>query len=232
MAPKDASARTASSYTTDRQSIRGKNKVRSRGLNKRGAATREAIIEIAREQIADHGLKKTTVGTITAQLGIARPLFYHYFKNMDQVSNAVLTQYTDEFLQQVREWDRERIPGDINNALELGIERWKNIHAVGGLFDPSITHEGNGELYEEFMHQVADRIADYLIQEVIPTFENTPETEYAVTESNKAIWHATLYIFIQGLNALFRAQPDLSTEQAKRLAAYMLQLEAFIPPAE
>lgn len=206
-----------------------KNKIRSQGLNRRGAATRKRIIEIARKQIIDQGLKNTTIGTITAELGITRPLFYHYFKNMDQLSDAVLTQYTDEFLQQVRNWDKERIPGDINNALELGIKHWKNIHVAGTLFGSPIISEGNGEMYEKFIHQAADRIADYIIQEIAPTFSNIPESEYAITEENRADWHGILYVLIQGLNALFRTNPDLSTNQAKRIAAYMLQLEAFIP---
>lgn len=71
----------------------GENKMR---ITKRPDERRKEIVAAARELFALNGFVKTTISDIANRIGIAKGLFYYYFKTKDDVMNAVIEEYIDE----------------------------------------------------------------------------------------------------------------------------------------
>lgn len=64
---------------------------------------RQEIINTAKELFAANGFAKTSVSDIANKIGIAKGLFYYYFKTKNDVMNAVIEQYLDVTEQRVCE---------------------------------------------------------------------------------------------------------------------------------
>lgn len=82
-------------------------------ITKKPVERRAEIVEAARELFAANGFVKTTVNDIAQHIGIAKGLFYYYFKNKDEVMEAVIDDYVDKVAQKVR-----RIAGGEGDFLE------------------------------------------------------------------------------------------------------------------
>lgn len=76
------------------------------------------IIQCARELIEERGLAKTSVAAIAERMNVARTLFYHYFPSKEDLVAAVLDTYVDEFIASLKEWNAQRVEGDIEGALD------------------------------------------------------------------------------------------------------------------
>ena len=77
-----------------------------------GASTRrDDIVEAARELYEERGLSRTTVKDITQRVGVTRSLFYHYFSDKDAVTEAVLDDIVEDFLEALRYWNAGRERG-------------------------------------------------------------------------------------------------------------------------
>ena len=216
----------APAETTDNNSI---HKSRSTGRNERGASTRAKIVAEARKQIAEKGLKNTAPATITTALGIPRPLFYHYFTNMDELSDEVLAMELNKYGEQVRESANTVDPTDIDGAVDGAIALWRKIHNADFLFSDSTSRDGNGELYMRFMDIISNRIATYLVEHVVPNFERNNKTEYQRTFIvPPEHLQEFLYFIVQGLNTLMRSKPDLSDDVLRRIMVQTLRLENFV----
>lgn len=71
-------------------------------ITKKPVERRAEIVDAARELFAVHGFVKTTVNDIAQYIGIAKGLFYYYFKNKDEVMAAVIDDYVGLAAQKVR----------------------------------------------------------------------------------------------------------------------------------
>jgi TetR/AcrR family transcriptional repressor of nem operon len=82
----------------------------------RGKRTRDAIVEAAAELMYVHGVAGTSLDKVLAASGAGKSQMYHYFKNKDQLVEAVIDHYL------------ERILGNQPALLELtswaGLETW------------------------------------------------------------------------------------------------------------
>ena len=79
---------------------------------------REQIIAAARSLYEEKGIDRTSVKDIADRAGITRSLFYHYFSGRDEVTDAILDAYVDTFVAAVREWNAQRVRGDVAGALK------------------------------------------------------------------------------------------------------------------
>ena len=58
---------------------------------------REQIVQTARRIVDEQGPGRLTAEAITQEVGVSRPLLYHYFANMGDLLNAVIDIYALEF---------------------------------------------------------------------------------------------------------------------------------------
>lgn len=74
---------------------------RSRAGRKKKLVGREIIEDRAIELFQVKGVDKTSISEIVQAAGIAKGTFYLYFHDKDELVDAVINRYTQEFLQQV-----------------------------------------------------------------------------------------------------------------------------------
>lgn len=70
-------------------------------ITKKPDERRQEIIDTAKALFAQNGFMKTTISDIASKIGIAKGLFYYYFKTKDEVMAAVIEQYIDEIQKKV-----------------------------------------------------------------------------------------------------------------------------------
>jgi AcrR family transcriptional regulator len=71
----------------------------TRGRDK--SVSRDFIEECAIALFQTKGVEKTSISEVVAKSGIAKGTFYLYFKDKDDLVDAVISRYTKEFLDQV-----------------------------------------------------------------------------------------------------------------------------------
>ncbi len=64
----------------------------------RGQRTRDAIVDAAAELMYVHGVAGTSVDKVLAASGAGKSQMYHYFKNKDQLVEAVIDRYLAQIL--------------------------------------------------------------------------------------------------------------------------------------
>ncbi|WP_394360071.1 TetR/AcrR family transcriptional regulator [Amycolatopsis sp. SB7-3] len=63
-----------------------------------GRMTRDAIVDAAAELMYVHGVAGTSVDKVLAASGAGKSQMYHYFKNKDQLVEAVITRFLENIL--------------------------------------------------------------------------------------------------------------------------------------
>lgn len=64
----------------------------------RGKRTRDAIVDAAAELMYVHGVAGTSVDKVLAASGAGKSQMYHYFKNKEQLVEAVIDRYLERIL--------------------------------------------------------------------------------------------------------------------------------------
>ena len=59
-------------------------------MSKTSEQRREQIVKTAKRIVDKHGPSRLTAEAITQEVGVSRPLLYHYFENMGDLLAAVM----------------------------------------------------------------------------------------------------------------------------------------------
>ena len=166
---------------------------------------RQQIVDAARQLYEEQGLSATTVKDISERCGVARSLFYHYFRDKQEVTSAVIDDFVNDYIESLQLWNEQRTPGDIEGSL-AGVVTVMRV----GVFEHSSfrraldTHE-NASLYLEFINRVADRMAAYFVETTVQDYaQNHPIDIDHVYE--------TFYILIMGICGYVRTHRDAPDE--------------------
>lgn len=188
------------------------------GIDDSAFSRRDEIVEAARNLYETRGLEHTTVKDITEEVGVTRSLFYHYFENKDAVTEAVLDDYVDDFIQLVYYWNESRERYNVRKALEDCIKMLRR-----GVFDKDsfrvdMASNENASLYLRFYSRSAEALARYIT--------DTTAAEYAQYHELK-IDHVyeTFYMPIIGLVGFIRRYPDAPDQLLEDLIAQTLRLD-------
>lgn len=179
---------------------------------------REQIIAAARSLYEERGIDRTSVKDIADRAGITRSLFYHYFSSRDEVTDAILDAYVDTFVAAVREWNAQRVRGDVAGALKTCVAMLRRHLFDEDSFRTDLLRSQNALLYQRFSQQTSHTLAEYLTR--------TTVTEYA-RYRRVEIRHPyeEFYLLIIGLMSYMRTHPDASDELVADLIADTLHLD-------
>ena len=111
---------------------------------------REQIIAAARSLYEERGIDRTSVKDIADRAGITRSLFYHYFSSRDEVTDAILDAYVDTFVADVREWNAQRVRGDVAGALKTCVAMLRRHLFDEDSFRTDLLRSQNALLYQRF----------------------------------------------------------------------------------
>ena len=190
------------------------------------------IIQCARELIEERGLAKTSVAAITERMNVARTLFYHYFPSKEDLVAAVLDTYVDEFIASLKEWNAQRVEGDIEGALDTIVALIRDIWSIAELPEASraeyLILRGkiaakreqyeNASLYLRFINRVADASATYIVETTVADFGRLHEVRIDHI-------YETFYMLILGIVGYMRQHPEGSDDVLKDIIAQTLHFE-------
>ncbi|MDO4291437.1 MAG: TetR/AcrR family transcriptional regulator [Eggerthellaceae bacterium] len=179
---------------------------------------RDEIIDAARTLYEEKGMSRTSIQDITEKVGVARSLFYHYFPNKDAVTSAVLDTYVADFLEAVRYWDAHRTVGEIDEALSGVVRLLRLCLFENDSFHIALASKENAELYIDFVGRVADRVANFMVN-------NTVRDYNALHEVRIEHVYETFYVLFVGLASYLRRNPQADDEVLKDLIAQTLHMD-------
>src|SRR6201996_5489238 len=93
-------------------------------LGPRAARTRMRILAASRELFLKHGYDGTRIGQITAECGISRAGFYTYFRDKQEIFNALGVAAYRAVLNAVAAWDDLPSPGGGSTASREDLANW------------------------------------------------------------------------------------------------------------
>lgn len=77
------------------------------GMASKGEKTRSDIVDSARKLFYQHGYDGTSFSQIVDATGLFRGNIYHYFKTKDDILEAVIESYLDDYRTQMNQWERD-----------------------------------------------------------------------------------------------------------------------------
>ena len=161
---------------------------------------RQQIVDAARQLYEEQGLSATTVKDISERCGVARSLFYHYFRNKQEVTSAVIDDFVNDYIESLQFWNEHRTPGDIEGSL-AGVVTVMRV----GVFEHSSFRRA---------YFVETTVKDYA--------QNHPVDIDHVYE--------TFYILIMGICGYVRTHRDAPDEVLRDIIAQTLHMERETKP--
>ncbi len=139
---------------------------------------REELVDIAEELFLENGYEETPVSDIVKKAQVAQGTFYYYFKSKDEILDAIVDRYLDEFVKEAEEQIRR---GDIN-----AVEKMINFFKSGSRFSldrkrlVNYLHEERNALLHLKIEKRGSSLIIPLLTEVIEqgTREGLFKTEY------------------------------------------------------
>lgn len=166
---------------------------------------REQFIMAALELFAQKGIARTSIGDISAKVGVARSLFYHYFPNKVAIVDAVVNNRVDDFVGQFEDWDTDYDTNHTIRSLNDIIARLRSYIADPDSFSGIVTRENDVILRNQFSIRSAKRLSENYARRKA----NTP-----LEEGHARISHPreSLYMLVVGLISLMIQFPDVPDE--------------------
>ena len=132
---------------------------------------------------------------------------------------TVMDDAIDGFIAELEQWNASRIVGDIEGALDTVAPLFKRLVASGHEL-PSTLTSSSGALYGGFLHNVVQRVAQYICDTTVVDF---------VAHHELRIDHVyeTFYTLIMGLLMYIRTHPDVPDETVKEIIASTLHIEGY-----
>ena len=93
-------------------------------LGPRAARTRDKILAASRELFLKHGYAGTRIGQITAECSISRAGFYTYFRDKQEIFNALGVAAYRSVLNAIAEWDDLPGHGDGSTVSREDLTNW------------------------------------------------------------------------------------------------------------
>ena len=171
-----------------------------------GDERRREILAAVRTVSSELGVSHLSVSAVAKRAGCTRSLFYHYFADMDAAVTAVMDETIDGFISELEQW---------NAVAPL----FKRLVASGHEL-PSTLTSSSGALYGGFLHNVVQRVAQYICDTTVVDF---------VAHHELRIDHVyeTFYTLIMGLLMYIRTHPDVPDETVKEIIASTLHIEGY-----
>jgi AcrR family transcriptional regulator len=163
----------------------------------RGAATRAAILDAARELFAERGYHGCSVDMVLIRAASSKGAFYHHFRDKAAVLEALLAEFEEEGVRRAREWGA-------NIASPLEIIRVSAHNLLAWCTDPYIRQvvltDALSVLGFARWHQIDDRYTldalDRLLQHAVELGElrPLPSTRMTARLINAATNEAALFV--------------------------------------
>jgi AcrR family transcriptional regulator len=122
---------------------------------------RKEFIQAASYVFEKKGVRHATVSDITDVMGVTRSLFYHYFKDKDDIVNATIDEHVYEFAEAFRNWLKTSKSPDKRDRLRQAVTFTRSYLMGEDGYMNTIRSAGNASLLQQFTVRSAKRLATY-----------------------------------------------------------------------
>lgn len=167
---------------------------------------RGQIVSTARRIVDEKGPAHLTAEAITHEVGVSRPLLYHYFANMGDLLGAVIDIYVAEFAERLAAWE-DSAPKDL--AQDAGA--WSL--ALAELLRPNLVDKcplligseqgGCSSAYPQFVAGCANVLATHAVDDASPALAPVARAKNP---------RETLHFALLGLWGMLKACPQTSDD--------------------
>jgi len=185
---------------------------------------REQIVSTARRIVDEKGPAHLTAEAITHEVGVSRPLLYHYFANMGDLLGAVIDIYLAEFAERLGAWEQAAPQG-----LAADPEAWSR--SLAQLLRPELVDAcplligseqgGCSGAYPLYVAGCANVLAAHAVDDASPALAPVARAKNP---------RETLHFALMGLWGMLRAYPQ-TTEDVVASAFSALWFDAPAPAA-
>ena len=132
--------------------------------NRRGARSREAVLDAAERLIAEHGYEAATVAALVKEAGIPPSSIYHYFGSKEGVLLAVMERGAQRFFDELPVADRRAGSQrnhlrTLRDAVASTLERRPDFLRILVVMAAQPPHAGAGEV-----HRVVERVRELALE--------------------------------------------------------------------
>ena len=180
---------------------------------------RDEILPRRYRRLRRAGARAPLSSSVTARVGCTRSLFYHYFPSKEAAFDAALEMTIDAFISRLRTWDRQRVRGDIEGALdgiaELLNRSWSTPRASRAPLRSTATPCSTPPRQPR-------------LRALCPVYLREHRCGLC-TAPRGLIDHVyeTFYVLISGLILFIRSNPSVDTETLKDIIASTLHIEGY-----
>ena len=176
--------------------------------NRRGARSREAVLDAAERLIAEHGYEAATVAALVKEAGIPPSSIYHYFGSKEGVLLAVMERGAERFFDELPVADRRaRSQRDhlraLLDAVASTLERHPDFLRILVVLAAQPPQAGAGEV-----HRVVNRVRELALgrlrEQMRVAFDLDPEGPEA--DHLARFWLAAL----DGAFVAHQSQPEIA----------------------
>lgn len=180
---------------------------------------RDEFIAAATTVFEKQGVAQTTICNITEHMNVARSLFYHYFQDKDDLVDAVIDRYVDDFIARVCFWI---------SSETIECPRAKVTHIVMLIraylmetnpFKKCIGQEGDASLLYQFTSRCAKRLSEFYGRDY------QPQAKHAL-DVNVRHPRESYYVLVVGVIGLLNQEPMVSDEVIVDLICDALHIPA------
>jgi len=195
-------------------------------------ARRAAILDAARELVAEQGLNRTSISDVAQRAGVTRGLVHHYVGSKDALVAELLDASIDSVVLSIREWDAQRELGNIEKAVVdavallrryLGPAPVQGRGADEGRLAPLPRIDDVG-MFLRFVDRCVDAIVDCLRETTVAAYAARHRIE--IEHVNE-----TFTVLLHGLIGLVRAHPGVGDEVLAAMVRQTLRLDVEASPS-
>ena len=124
---------------------------------------RAAFVGAADELFLERGFANTGVGDIARRVGVTRSLFYHYFKDKQAITDAVIDKRVDAFMEYVQSWTESLKGPTIQDVLTRLVGIVRSYLTGPDSLGYRIVREQDASLYHRFIVRSSQILSEYFV---------------------------------------------------------------------
>lgn len=185
----------------------------------RETGTKGTLVQTARALFESQGVASTTLAAVARGAHVSRTLLYYYFSSKDELVEAVLNDYAEDFVDSISLWNESRVFGHTPQELaNFSRTLRRTLYGADGTERPIVRVLDELGCRDEFMTRV--------LREAVSCISDQVVSEYAAYHSIEIRLVPEMFcVVLAGIARLYKVKPDISDEDVSAIIAQTLRLD-------
>ncbi len=185
----------------------------------RETGTKDTLVQTARVLFENQGVAATPLAAVARAAHVSRTLLYYYFSSKDELVEAVLNDYAEDFVDSISLWNESRVFGHTPQELaNFSKTLRRTLYDADGAERPIVRMLDELGCRDEFMTRV--------LREAVSCISDQVVSEYAAYHSIEIRLVPEMFcVVLAGIARLYKVKPDISDEDVSAIIAQTLRLD-------